>query len=243
MIRIFRLAFVFTLALFVYGSNPALAEAVSEEELTAVAGNMHEQLARISIIKSAIVAGRLTDVREPATWLADHEIVPGLPADFEPFIAQLRTYARHLIEAQNLESAAIAVSRMARTCGNCHVANDVELEFGYDRAPRSDLEDIVTHMQRHQWAVDRLWDGIIGPSERAWNRGADMLIDVPLEAEDVTTVTAHFKQVSDLAGRIHELGRIGSETTAPDARSDLYAEVLGLCADCHVMLGRGPAGL
>jgi cytochrome c553 len=239
--RNFRLALVFTLALFVYEPPPTLAQDVSEEQMTIVADNMHEQLTRISTIKAAIVAGRLAEVREPATWLADHETVAGLPADFEPFVAQMRTYARHVIEAQDLESAATAVSQMASTCGNCHVANGVELEFGYDRLPRTDLEDVVTHMQRHQWAADRLWEGLIGPSDRAWNRGTDMLIDVPLESEDVTIVTAHFKQISDMARRIHSLGGIGTETVTPEARSELYGEVLGLCANCHMMLGRGPA--
>jgi len=153
----------------------------------------------------------------------------------------MREYAHEAAAAADLGSAAKAVSKMAKTCGNCHLVNDVNLEFGYDRKPRQDLEDFVTHMQRHQWAADRLWEGLIGPSDSAWNRGADMLIDVPLESSDVTTASEHYPEMSNISRRIHALGGIGTETKTLDARSELYAEVLGLCAGCHTLLGRGPA--
>jgi hypothetical protein len=48
-------------------------------------------------------------------------------------------------------------------------------------------------------------------------------------------------EITTIARRIHALGGIGTETKTPDARSELYAEVLGLCARCHTLLGRGPA--
>jgi cytochrome c553 len=206
-----------------------------------IADHMHEHLTRISMIKSAIVAGNLEDVNEPATWLAEHETAAGLPKEFESYVIQMKSHARRVVEAQNLVSAAESVSQMAKTCGNCHLVNEVNLEFGYDRMPRLDIEDVVTHMQRHQWAMDRLWEGLIGPSDTAWNRGTDMLIDAPLLPTDVTTAADNVAEISNIARRIHALGGIGTETKTPDARSELYAEVLGLCARCHTLLGRGPA--
>jgi cytochrome c553 len=153
----------------------------------------------------------------------------------------MRSYARQVIEAQDLASAAESVSNMAKTCSNCHLVNDIFLEFGYDNRPRAYLDDVVTHMQRHQWAVDRLWEGLIGPSDDAWNRGTDMLIDAPLRPSDVTEATAHNGELGKIVRRIHALGGIGTVTKSPDARSALYAEILGLCASCHTLLDRGPA--
>ena len=239
--NILWLALILILALVVIAFRPSLAQVVSEEDRSAVADHMHEHLTRISTIKSAIVAGKLEEVRKPATWLADHETAAGLPAEFESYVMLMRSYARHVIEAQDLASAAESVSNMAKTCGNCHLVNDVNLEFGYDDRPRKDLEDVVTHMQRHQWATDRLWEGLIGPSDTAWNRGTDMLIDAPLLPSDVTTATDNVAEIGNIARRIHALGGIGTETKTPDARSELYAELLGLCASCHTLLGRGPA--
>lgn len=241
MIKNVRLAILPILALVAAGPRAAPAQAESDEQATTVADHMHAQLTVLTTIKSAIIAGRLEDAREHATWLADHETVAGLPENFEPFLAKMRTYARHVIEAKELLSAAESVSKMAQTCGACHLANGVHLEFGYDQLPRQDIEDVVTHMQRHQWATDRLWEGLIGPSDRAWNRGVDMLIDVPLVADDVTTTSAHFHEIGEIASRIHALGGMGSETVTADARTELYGEVLGLCASCHILLNRGPA--
>ena len=235
------LALILTLALVVVAFRPSLAQFASEEDRSVIADHMHEHLTRISTIKSAIVAGKLEEVREPATWLADHETAASLPAEFESYVIQMRRYARDVIEAQDLVSAAESVSKMAKTCGNCHLVNDVNMEFGYDQKPREDLEDVVTHMQRHQWAADRLWEGLIGPSDTAWNRGTDMLIDAPLQPSDVTMATEHVAEISNIARRIHALGGIGTQPMTPDARSELYAELLGLCASCHTLLGRGPA--
>ncbi len=157
------------------------------------------------------------------------------------FVIQMTSHARRVVDAQNLVSAAESVSQMAKTCGNCHLVNEVNLEFGYDRMPRTDLEDVVTHMQRHQWAMDRLWEGIIGPSDTAWNRGTDMLIDAPLLPSNITTAADDVAEISIVVRRIHALGGIGTETKTPDARSALYAEILGLCVRCHTLLNGGPA--
>jgi len=203
---------------------------------------MHEHLARITTIKSFIIGDNLDGVREPATWLAEHDSVPGLPANFEPYVELMRVYARQVAEAPDLKSAADSVSRMARNCGNCHLVNNIELEFGFDTKP-TDLADTFTHMQRHQWAADRLWEGLIGPSDAAWDRGTDMLVDVPLHSTDVmieTTSEVDSDMIDQIAHRVHVLGGQGTITRTPDGRSDLYAELLGLCVDCHTRLGRGP---
>ena len=237
----FWLALILIIVLVAMTIRPSLAQDVSEEADSTVADHMHEHLTRISTIKSAIVAGKLENVREAATWLADHETAADLRTEFESYIILMRSHARHVIEAEDLACAAESVSEMAKTCGNCHLVNDVKPQFSYDRRPREDLEDVVTHMQRHLWATDRLWEGLIGPSDTAWNRGADMLIDAPLLPSDVTSATDNAAEIARIARRIHALGGIGTETKTPDARSELYAEVLGLCASCHTLLGRGPA--
>ena len=98
-------------------------------------------------------------------------------------------------------------------------------------------------MQRHQWAADRLWDGLIAPSDTAWDRGMNMLVDVPLHPDDVTdenSADVDTAALDRIARRIHKLAGLGTIATTPTARSELYGEMLGLCADCHTRLGRGP---
>ena len=139
---LFWLASIIALTLIASTSRILPAQEVRGEDETEVATHMHEHLARITTIKSLIIMGNLDGVREPAIWLADHEAVSGLPEDFEPYVGLMRQYAREVNNALDLKSAAIAVSGMARTCSNCHLVNEVEIEFGYDQMP-ADWSDSV----------------------------------------------------------------------------------------------------
>jgi len=236
------LASILVFALFAIVPGPLPSQETVTDYRSEVADHMHEHLGRITTIKSFIIMGNLDGVREPATWLAEHDSVSGLPANFGPYVKMMREHAREVAEATDLKSAAKSVSAMARTCGNCHLANDVGLEFGYDQVP-ADWVDTISHMQRHQWAADRLWDGLIGPSDVAWSRGSAMLVDVPLHPTDVlddTTDDVDATALDKIALRIHLLGGQGNNARTPEARSELYGELLGLCADCHSTLSRGP---
>lgn len=94
-------------------------------------------------------------------------------------------------------------------------------------------------MQRHQWAADRLWEGLIGPSDAAWSRGIRMLAEAPLHGTEPSWDTA--SDGDELARRVHELGSEAASALLPHARATVYGEMLGLCADCHTRTGGGPA--
>lgn len=240
--KLFWLAVTIVLILIAIMTGNLTAQEIGAEDETDVAAQMHDHLDRITTIKSMIIMGNLDGVREPAIWLADHQAVSGLPENFEPYLGLMRQYAREVNNAPDLNSAAISVSQMAKTCSNCHLVNEVVIEFGYDQVP-SEWSDTVSHMQRHQWAADRMWDGLIGPSENAWNRGLNMLVDVPLHPDDVMdeeSADADTEVLERIARRVHELAALGTMAATPDARSELYGEMLGLCAECHTRLGRGP---
>lgn len=240
--NLFWLAVTVALTLVATAVAMLPAQEIADEAVSDVATHMHEHLARITEIKSSIIMGNLDGVREPAIWLADHEEVAGLPKNFEPYIGLMRQYAREVNNASELQSAAISVSQMAKTCSNCHLVNEVRIEFGYDQVP-PEWSDTVSHMQRHQWAADRMWEGLIGPSDNAWNRGADMLVDVPLHPDDVMneeSAGADAEALDRIARRIHSFAGQATIAKSPAERSELYGELLGLCADCHTRLGRGP---
>jgi hypothetical protein len=97
-------------------------------------------------------------------------------------------------------------------------------------------------MQRHQWAMDRLWEGLIGPSDAAWTRGTAELAEEALHAADLSdSVTAsEANELENIAREVHELGAAGVGLTSLNDRSQVYGRILGLCADCHTRIGRGP---
>jgi len=218
-----------------------LAEEPGVEEDSEVIGLMHDRLEEITDIRANVVMGNLEGARAPAKILSERENAAGLSTEIEPYVEALRKAAAQVAEAQTIESAASAVSIMAANCGYCHMAKSVGLQFGYDQLP-ANLTDTQTHMQRHEWAIDRLWEGMIGPSAGAWKRGMKMLGEEPLHAEYIVGIQdpEQAATANRIAARVHELERIGADAATPAARSDIYSELVGLCADCHQRLGQGP---
>jgi len=240
--RIFDLERGETLDIFISGNNFSLTrENASAPAERSVAKHMHEHLSRISALKAFIIAGQLEDLREPAMWLAEHEAAPGLPGDWAPYVEELRHYARQVASAKHLGIAAASVSEMARTCGDCHQANGFDVAFGYDERPPEDVHNIMADMQRHLWAADRMWEGLIGPSDVAWDRATDILAEVTLRPSDITKTADQEAPVKNLLTRARELGEECGRAISPESRSALYGELLSLCASCHSLTGGGPA--
>ena len=81
-----------------------------------------------------------------------------------------------------------------------------------------------------------------GPSDAAWTRGTAALAEEPLHAADLPAgVTAsEASELENIAREVHELGVAGVGLTGMNDRSQVYGRILGLCADCHTRVGRGP---
>ena len=203
-----------------------------------LAVHMQEHLQQISLIKTAVIRGDLDGLRRPATWLAQHEPAPEASILYVPFILSMRGHASEILEATDIRTAAADVSAIATDCANCHIASGVEIDFGGKTEPAS-WSDMESHMQRHQWAIDRLWEGLIGPSDVAWSRGIRMLAEAPLHGTEAAWEDA-VEDGDAMARRVHDLGKEAAIALLPHARAAVYGEMLGVCADCHTRTGGGP---
>ena len=224
-------------ALFVAWLPPLAAEPMDgSPELIA---HMHEHMSAVNKIKAAIIRGDLPATREPARWLAEHPTPASIPQAWVAHVEGLRFAARDAIAATDFEAAATAASLMAESCGSCHIANNVTDRFQSAAVPSDEL-DSMAHMQRHQWAADRMWEGIVGPSDIAWGEGTDLLLETPLTAGEMDTQDDSIRTVRRMARRVHELAAHGMVEQDLAARADIYAEFLATCAACHKRLGQGP---
>ena len=219
-----------------------VAEDSSEEDISAIAEHMHGHLDSVVAMKAAVISGNLAGVVRPAKWLGDHPRPSELPEAWANYEEEMRSNARRAAAAKNLETAAAAVSDIGRVCGECHIASGFVVSFGYSKPPPADLENTVTQMQRHLWASDRLWAGLIGPSNGAWASGASMLEEVDVKVEDITTDESLAPLVVDIVERLRFIGERGRATADGDGetRSALYGEFLSQCANCHSLTGGGP---
>ena len=99
-----RLILILVSGVWVGMSFSAVAQEITEDSLSELAEHMHEHLDSVNDVKSAVIAGRLDDVRAPATWLANHEKPAGLPS--VESVDEMRRYAAQAAVATDLVTAA-----------------------------------------------------------------------------------------------------------------------------------------
>lgn len=202
--------------------------------------HMHGHLDQLSAMKSAVIAGDLAQTRDPASWLATHDAPQDMPDVWMPYVLEMRRYAARAANAEDLVTAAAAISEIARSCGGCHRASGFAVAFGFDEKPPQEQQSLKTEMQRHLWAADRMWEGLIGPSDRAWDQGTEMLSEAYLSIDDIAAEPENQAEIVQLIQRARFVGAQGSQATSVELRSGLYGELLALCATCHRLTGGGP---
>jgi hypothetical protein len=198
------------------------------EELEA---RMQDHFTAVTQIADAVVDGDLDAARETAVSFLEHRS-EGLPPGWPEHVARMRDAAQRVVDADELDAAAAATGTMLASCGSCHVALGARPQFlpTHEPTPR---DTAAGEMERHQWALARLSEGLIGPSDEMWLAGAERLVVSPVCA------TAAAKEVGDpvavrkMAQRFDELAGRTRRTSELEGRGRLYGEMLSTCAACH----------
>jgi cytochrome c553 len=177
-------------------------------------------------MRQALVRGKLHDFQSAAAAVATDEWTPRLRGDYRPHVDALRAAARGAQQATSVLAGAAALGKLGEACASCH------LEVGGPGspiAPEQLTEVADPSMVAHAVATDRLWEGLVLPSDTSWSSGMDVLLDAPKLDSGVTDVAA-------AAVHLRELARKG-KSAAVDQRGQIFASVLTTCAGCHERLG------
>lgn len=204
---------------------PACASGPDPEPV--VGSHMTNHYKQVDRIQEALVAGELDDVRGPARWIASHE-GGGFPPSATEALEAMRNEGRIMLEQKELLPIARTLGRMGVACGSCHAATKTDVGFTVTEPPPSSAAP-REHMQRHAWAVDRLWEGLAGPSDASWRAGAGALVHMPVDF-------GNNDQANRLAERVHELSDRASAAATPSERAAVYGDLLENCALCHKAL-------
>jgi cytochrome c556 len=212
---------------------PSLAQQEHES------ATMAEHFGQTLEIQQAVIEGDLETARAAAKWMAEHKDVEEFPAGSEISLEWMNKAAETVVGATDLGGAAAAVAEMGYACGACHS----HLEEGSTLIMSEPEAEDPGHMKGHDWAVVRLWEGLVGPSDEAWMAGSSVLAEVPLRptslpeahpsAQDAAELTA---KISSLEEQVHLLGVKAGQIEDAKKRAHAYGELLATCADCHTMV-------
>jgi hypothetical protein len=90
--------------------------------------HMHVHAEKLDDLNYALADGDLERAKVPAYWLSQHDSVGDVQSDWLPYLYGMRTEARAVEEAPDLDTARAAAERISAKCQGCHVAAGVATE-------------------------------------------------------------------------------------------------------------------
>jgi len=205
---------------------PAAAVVAPKQTTPTTRSYMRGHFLDTARMREAIVMGKLAELHAAAAAVADDPWTPKLRQDYRPYIETMRAVARSAQTAESVVSGAAALGKLGDACASCH------LKFGGPGSPIAPLpmaEGADPGMVEHALATERLWEGLILPSDISWLSGARVLQEAPKLDSDVSQVAAAARHLSDLA-------KTATAATATE-RSKVFGNILLTCNACHERLG------
>jgi len=209
----------------------AEAAAVEAAAVEAVRGAMGQHFAQAREARRAIIAGDIESAREAMRFLAANDLGGTLPEALQPRFAAMQEAARAFGSAENLREAGTALATTLTRCGECHEAAGRGPSFEAPTMPAGD--DVRTHMQRHRWGAERMWEGLVLRSAETFERGAQALDEEPLRGNQLPAGEVGAERIDALAAHAHQVAGEAAEASTDPARAQAYGNLLATCASCH----------
>jgi hypothetical protein len=214
----------------------------------------HGQLSIVA--RNALIRGELPLAQQSMRKLVFFmEHVP-FPEPGKEYARITKELAAEVQAASDMEEACMAFSRLSHACGQCHHALDrgppIKLE------PAAEGGDLRMHMQRHYWAIERMWEALLGDSPTAFQAAAGVLAESPLHgrqqpnADNPPGTTRLEYEVHDLAFAAAVEGRVGEDEYVPKpgesvedepstlGQAEIFGRLLFACEQCHALVDVKP---
>lgn len=172
-------------------------------------------------MRRSLVTGRLGDYHAAAAAVARDEWKPAAVDEKRIFLDGIRSAASAAQAAPTLAAGAVALGSLGEVCASCHLQSgrpEVPLA-PEDSSPRPDAR-----MFAHAVAADRLWAGLILPSDASWMSGVQLLAAAASDSDDSAARAA--------SQRLRALGQEGRSASVAE-RGRIFADVLIACSSCH----------
>lgn len=213
--------------------------------------------AKLSIdARDALILGDLPRARQSMRELAffmEHTPYPEGGKEIAGLTEELVGQVRR---GRDLEEASMAFARLSYTCGQCHHALNRGPPMKLDPVPEG--HDITSHMRRHYWAVERMWEALLADSPRTFQRAARVLAEAPLQGDQVPDAetpagaTRLGFEVHDLAFAAAVEGSNAADDYVPEpgerraarpttrGQAEIFGQLMVTCHQCHQLTGFTP---
>lgn len=222
-------------------SEPSVAEPPARP--APIDGGLQEHMQghfeSIRAIERAIVFGEVETANREAAKLASHQDAQEI-ANYSEELNAVRETAETLANEKRLEALAVGAATLASQCGSCHLITNSITSFEWIEAPSGGETNTQQQMQRHRWAMDRLWEGLVGPSEHSWNAGASALAADPTPAEMLSLQGISAEDASAKLALLQSLATKAQGLETPSDRANVYGELLTTCSGCHSLRIKTP---
>lgn len=200
------------------------------DKVVAMQRRMHARYTGAQRAGLAIVYSDLDRVHREAGEIAAFEEPDVLP-EWRPYFDAVRVQADDLAKAPSIAAATRSLAQLGRRCASCHLASVAKIRLPAERLPVF-ANRLLPTMATHQWAAERLWEGITLPSATRWMLGVDALsrAQLAITAEDESL------GVADQAARIHLHARRAARAETIDDRVVIYGDLLSTCVRCHALI-------
>lgn len=197
---------------------------------------MHGNLSRSTDIQTGILQGDLEKARAAAQWLMAQENRGSFSDDLRIHEEAMLAHAGTIASAPDLGTVSSEVGPLAASCGNCHRAFGGGPRFvsGSD-APGGTSQE--AHMIRHFWAVDRMWEGLVGPSDESWEAGAEALALTDPSIAAAIRATIPDDALDGFLAAVSNVAASAAATVSQDQRATAYGQVMVSCQNCHSAVG------
>lgn len=196
--------------------------------------HMGEHYSRMSKARDLVLAGQLDAARVELAWLADHETFPGEPEGVGHYLDDMRAVAATAASATDARGMAACIGGIGATCGGCHSSLGVQPNIPGATGPApDDTGGARGHAAYYAWTADQLWIGLVQPSDDAWTRSLDAVVEGSIDVDGLGIAPEGREVVSAYVAILHDVSVEGEAHANPPTRSETFGEVVSACAGCH----------
>ena len=193
---------------------------------------MHQNLSRTVDIQTGVIQGNLEQATAAADWILSRQDQISFPSGGREYQDALLDHASIIASATDLGAAAVQTGRLAAACGSCHQATGGGPRFMVGtESPTGESQE--SQMIRHLWAADRMWEGLVGPSEEAWLAGANAFSESQPSLASELRASGIMESAEGLLREVNLLAKEALTASGQDERADIYGRLLTTCNRCH----------